>query len=141
LAAQLGCDVVNTEASSSEDIVECLRRQDSAALIRAAAARYLHLPMAFKPIADSLMAEPLLPEDPWQTAERPRVPLIIGATRDEGVMLMLPFLQNETLFRRINDDFAREGPVLLFGAEPDQVCYYNIDYYLNSVFNPLIQLF
>ena len=121
LAADLGCDL--DEDQASEAIAACLRRQDVGSLVQAASqfSLYDNLPMAFKPMADSFMADPLLPDNPWWTGPRQDVPLMIGATKDEGIVSLLPFLQNETLYELVSADFATEGPVLLFGSEPTQV--------------------
>jgi hypothetical protein len=68
-----------------------------------------------------------VPDDPWSDEEeegrrRQDVPLLIGANRDEGIVSLLPFLRNKTLFEQLTSgDFATAGPVLLFGAETSQV--------------------
>ena len=125
LAAELYCDEEDEDTGdSAEDaMIDCLRRRDAAAIVRAALKfqRYGHLPMAFKPMQDSFLADPVLPEDPW-TSGRPHqdVPLLIGANRDEGIVSLLPFLLNETLYGQL-EGFDTEGPVLLFGTDPSQV--------------------
>ncbi len=122
LAAELGCG----EVTDSEAIVRCLRHRDAASIVVAAAKFQLYgdLPMVFKPMRDSFLPEPVLPDDPDEEegGRRQDVPLLVGANRDEGIVSLLPFLQNKTLFEQLmSGDFATEGPVLLFGAETSQV--------------------
>jgi carboxylesterase type B len=124
LAAELGCG----EVTDSEAIVRCLRHRDAASIVVAAAKfqRYGDLPMVFKPMRDSFLPDSVLPDDPWSDEEvgrrKQNVPLLIGANRDEGIVSLLPFLQNKTLFEQLTSgDFATAGPVLLFGAETSQV--------------------
>jgi juvenile-hormone esterase len=123
LAAELGCGEL--AVTDSEAIVRCLRHRDAATIVVAAAKfqRYGDLPMIFKPMRDSFLSDSVLPDDPWSDEEEGRdVPLLIGANRDEGIVSLLPFLQNSTLFEQLTSgDFATEGPVLLFGAETSQV--------------------
>ena len=126
LASELGCGEL--DVTDSEAIVRCLRHRDAASIVVAAAKfqRYGDLPMIFKPMRDSFLSDSVLPDDPWSDEEEGRrvqdVPLLIGANRDEGIVSLLPFLQNKTLFEQLRSgDFATEGPVLLFGSETSQV--------------------
>ena len=127
LASELGCGEL--DVADSEAIVRCLRHRDAASIVVAAAKfqRYGDLPMVFKPMRDSFLPDSVVPDDPWSDEEeegrrRQDVPLLIGANRDEGIVSLLPFLRNKTLFEQLTSgDFATAGPVLLFGAETSQV--------------------
>ncbi len=127
LAAELGCGEL--DVTDSEAIVRCLRHRNAASIVVAAAKfqRYGDLPMIFKPMRDSSLPDSLLPDDPWSDVEeegrrRQDVPLLIGANRDEGIVSLLPFLRNKTMFEQLTSgDFDAEGPALLFGADTSQV--------------------
>ncbi len=127
LATELGCGEL--DVTDSEAIVRCLRDRDAASIVVAAVKfqRYGDLPMIFKPMRDSFLPDSVLSDDPWSDEEelgrrRQDVPLLVGANRDEGIVSLLPFLRNKTLFEQLmSGDFATEGPVLLFGSETSQV--------------------
>merc|ERR1719383_960413 len=44
---------------------------------------------------------------------------MIGGNKDEGIMSYLDFLSDEDLFKRVEDQFFIEGPILLLSTDPD----------------------
>ena len=43
---------------------------------------------------------------------------MIGGNKDEGILLLLEFLRDESKLSKLNEEFATEGPALLLGVDP-----------------------
>jgi carboxylesterase type B len=110
LAAQLGCGLF----TDTSFVINCLQLQDAAHIVEAAAQYelYGHLPIVFKPVADSFMAEPVLPADPWRTRPPQDVPLIIGVNRDAK------FIEYQVVASEAENDDILSHPTKLIFLSP-----------------------
>ena len=67
------------------------------------------------------MDNPVLPQplhEVWEKEAMPTVPLMIGGNKDDGVLLLLEFLKDETLYARVNENFSTELPAIVLGVDP-----------------------
>jgi len=121
LATKVGC---NVSPDLSSDIAGCLRSKSPEQLIKQAAASRLFsfLPEPFTPTWDGYMEAPVLPEPLHEVWNNPSpssvVPLMIGGNKDEGILLLLEFLKDQSKLSKLNEEFATEGPALLLGVDP-----------------------
>jgi len=121
LAAKLGCDTSLDTAA----IADCLRHKKPKDLLTQAATFRIFnfLPEPFTPSVDDYMPYPILAKPLHQLwddiSSFSPVPLIIGGNKDEGILMLLEFLQDETKLTELNDNFATLGPALLLGVDPE----------------------
>ena len=119
LASALGCD-----QEESAEMISCLQSKSPESITKEALnfLTFDFLPQPFKPVVDSWMPDPVLP-DPlhqvWPNSDDIDKPLMIGGNKDEGVFFILQFLKDSLLYDKVNENAASELPTLLLGVDPD----------------------
>ena len=119
MAAGLGC----AEGTTSLETIKCLQQKHPKQILEEAGKfrAFEFLPEPFTPSVDSYMDNPVLPQplhEVWEKESLPTVPLMIGGNKDDGVLLMLEFLKDETLYARVNENFSTELPAIVLGVDP-----------------------
>merc|ERR1712080_264064 len=126
LAIQMGCQDVKDSAV----IAECLRVVDAKKLTQMATMfrTFKWLPEPFKPVLDKFMTlntfteYPVVtgrPGDVWKKPPVKTVPLMVGGNKDEGIASILEFMLGVSSYTDVQDNFAKYGPTLFFGVDPD----------------------
>jgi len=120
LAAGVGCG----DHQSTEDMIKCLRNKHPKDIIEEARKfrTFDFIPEPFTPTVDDYMPHPVLPQplhQVWETNPPKDIPLMIGGNKDDGILMLLEFLQDEKLYSRINENFATELPAFLLGVDTD----------------------
>jgi len=119
MAAGLGC----AEGTTSLETIKCLQQKHPKQILEEAGKfrTFEFLPEPFTPSVDSYMDNPVLPQplhEVWEKESMPTVPLMIGGNKDDGVLLLLEFLKDETLYARVNENFSTELPAIVLGVDP-----------------------
>ena len=125
LAARLDCP----DLQDTTQLVSCLRSKPAKDIVMESQhfAIFDFLPEPFIPVVDDWMETPVLPaplHEVWKNPLNPKIPLMIGGNKDDGILFLLQFLKDGELYDRVNKNSATELPALLLGN--------NITYYTAS---------
>ena len=108
----------------SQGLVKCLQDKSAKEILDEASkfAVFDFMPEPFKPVVDTWMKQPFLPQplhEVWDTVKDSKIPLMIGGNKDEGVLFLIQFLKDEKLYSRVNEEFSTQLPALLLGVDPE----------------------
>ena len=136
-AMSLGCDPEGT----SKEILSCLQNiKDPLTMVDSLSTngRFWNniMPMhPFKPVIDGTFysdrKDAFLPDEPMKLFESGKyndVPLVIGATRDEGLLFLHPFVKEATGFQELQEEWNPIMATVLFGREPDEIDTNELDW-------------
>ena len=124
LAKDLGCD---RAAASNADLIECLQKLPGEKFPERVQ-HFLHFPWTgpnvWMPHVDGHFArKPVLPDKPealFRKGTYNKVPMIVGATSDEGAFNLLGNLKGIISFEEIERRWDELGPLILFHRSIDE---------------------
>ena len=116
----LGCQ----DLEDTKLLVSCLQSKPAKDIVETSKSFPLFdfVPEPFIPVVDDWMETPVLPaplDQVWKNPLNPEIPVMLGGTKDDGVLLLLQFLKDEELYSRVNENYVSELPALLLGVDPD----------------------
>ncbi|ETN59237.1 juvenile hormone esterase [Anopheles darlingi] len=138
--------VSEADELSTTELADVLRYIDGKVL--AASAPHLrswfeHPIVLYRPVIEHKSvpeAERFLPDDPrrlWTEGYLVDVPLLIGTVPEDGAVVSLPILHNETVLQELNENFVKLFPTLLaLNGTPDVVNQIKKRYFTGS--SPMI---
>ncbi|KAF5288889.1 hypothetical protein FQA39_LY03768 [Lamprigera yunnana] len=112
-------EFLDCPTTSSQAIVDCLRRRDASEIVKATKlfAVYNYDPLViFKPIVESVKDGAFLPEHPLDIIKDDKIaqiPFMTGVTTAEGAMKSAAIYNDSSLVKQLNMDFNKYAPVLL----------------------------
>jgi len=123
MAEKLGC----SKEASAEQVIEFLQKQ-SAANIMKTSLMFLdwdHVsPMPWTPVLDSHLQNPFIPlpfSEAVRSASVSRVPVLMGSTKDEGLILSAPFHRDNKRMELLTREWEVWAPLLFLGRDRDLV--------------------